>query len=197
LRLSPRCSKLEIAIGCTDRQLWRHSSRIPPRLASLSRERRAASLMAGDDGFKLRRTALNRGAPTISPSYVCTMASCNSEMNRRIFEAAGRLSDEERRAERGGFWRSVHGTLSHILWAGQMQMSRFAQWPKPVAPIEASGEGGVNLEALWRERETFDHALLEWAAGLARQWRDVTSSKALLVVHVLTIRPVIADRSTR
>jgi len=133
----------------------------------------------------------------ISLSYVCTMASYNSEMNRRIFEAAGRLSDEERRAERGVFWRSIHGTLSHILWADQMQMSRFAQWPKPVAPIEASGGDGVSFEALWQERETFDHALLEWAAGLAPQWldgeiawrsiakgRDVTSSKALLVVHM-------------
>jgi uncharacterized damage-inducible protein DinB len=40
----------------------------------------------------------------ITPSYVRTMAAYNSEMNRRLYAAASRLSDEERRRDRGAFW---------------------------------------------------------------------------------------------
>ena len=46
----------------------------------------------------------------ITPAYSRTMAAYNSEMNRRIYAAAGRLSDAERRAPRGAFWGSIHGT---------------------------------------------------------------------------------------
>ena len=53
----------------------------------------------------------------ITPAYVGTMAAYNAEMNRRLYGAAGRLSDAERRASRGAFWGSIHGTLTHILWA--------------------------------------------------------------------------------
>ena len=45
----------------------------------------------------------------ITPAYCRTMAAYNSEMNRRIYAAASRLSDAERRAPRGAFWGSIHG----------------------------------------------------------------------------------------
>jgi uncharacterized damage-inducible protein DinB len=53
----------------------------------------------------------------IAPDYCRTMAAYNSEMNRRLYAAASGLSDAERRAPRGAFWGSIHGTLTHILWA--------------------------------------------------------------------------------
>ena len=56
----------------------------------------------------------------ITPGYVRTMAAYNAEMNRRLYGAAARLSEEERRAARGGFWGSIHGTLTHILWAHEV-----------------------------------------------------------------------------
>ena len=64
----------------------------------------------------------------VSTGYVQTMARYNAEMNRRIFAAAARLDDQERRAQRGAFWGSVHGTLCHLLWGDQIWMSRFDGW---------------------------------------------------------------------
>lgn len=37
----------------------------------------------------------------ITPGYVRTMAAYNAEMNRRLYAAANRLSDAERRRDRG------------------------------------------------------------------------------------------------
>ena len=40
----------------------------------------------------------------ITPAYVRTMAAYNAEMNRRLYVAAGRLGEAERRASKGAFW---------------------------------------------------------------------------------------------
>ena len=52
----------------------------------------------------------------ITPAYCRTMATYNSEMNR-LYGAASRLSDVERRRDRGAFWGSLHATLVHICGA--------------------------------------------------------------------------------
>jgi len=65
----------------------------------------------------------------ITATYIRTMAAYNAEMNRRLYCAAARLSDAERRQPRGAFWGSIHGTLTHILWGDQQWMSRFDGWP--------------------------------------------------------------------
>ena len=67
----------------------------------------------------------------VNPAFVRTMAAYNAEMNRRLYEAAARIPDAERRKDRGAFWGSLHGTLCHLLWGDQMWMSRFDNWPKP------------------------------------------------------------------
>ena len=74
----------------------------------------------------------------VNAAFVRTMAAYNAEMNRRLYAAAGRLPDAERRKDRGAFWGSLHGTLSHLVWGDQMWMARFDGWPKP-ATIQASG----------------------------------------------------------
>ena len=67
----------------------------------------------------------------VSPAFVRTMAAYNGEMNTRLYTAAGRLSDEARRLQRGAFWDSIHGTFNHLLWADQTWMARFDGWPPP------------------------------------------------------------------
>ena len=67
----------------------------------------------------------------VTPAYVRTMAAYNAEMNRRLYDAAARIADAERRKDRGAFWGSLHGTLCHLLWGDRMWMSRFDGWPKP------------------------------------------------------------------
>src|SRR5215475_2627132 len=74
---------------------------------------------------------LGRNPVMISPAYVRLMAEYNAEMNRRLYAAAARLSDADRRADRGAFWGSIHGSLNHLLWGYTQWMSRFDNWEKP------------------------------------------------------------------
>jgi len=67
----------------------------------------------------------------ISASFVRTMTAYNAEMNRGLYAAAGRLTGTQRRAGRGAFFKSIHGTLDHLPWGDRTWMSRFDGWPKP------------------------------------------------------------------
>ena len=75
----------------------------------------------------------------VSSGFVQMMALYNAEMNQRVFAAAARLTDQDRRKQRGAFWGSIHGTLCHLLWGDQMWMCRFDGWPKPPATGGAHG----------------------------------------------------------
>ena len=44
-----------------------------------------------------------------------TMARYNRWMNERIYKLCEKLPDAERKADRGAFFRSIHGTLNHLL----------------------------------------------------------------------------------
>ncbi len=49
----------------------------------------------------------------------------NTWMNDRLFEVCSQLSDEERKRDVGAFFKSIHGTLNHILLADRIWMGRF------------------------------------------------------------------------
>jgi len=132
----------------------------------------------------------------ITPAYVRTMAAYNAEMNRRLYGAAARLSDAERRELRGAFWGSIHGTLTHILWGDRQWMSRFGNWPRPTTPIKQSAAMIEDFALLSAEREKADADISGWAAKVDDEWldgdltwfsgaanREVTARKRLLVSH--------------
>jgi uncharacterized damage-inducible protein DinB len=49
----------------------------------------------------------------------------NAWANGRLYEAAAALSTEQYRADRGAFFKSVHGTLNHLLVTDRVWMHRF------------------------------------------------------------------------
>ena len=55
----------------------------------------------------------------IDRAYVQRMARYNRWQNENLYGVADRLSEDERRRERGAFFGSIHKTLSHILWGDQ------------------------------------------------------------------------------
>ncbi len=132
----------------------------------------------------------------ITPDFVRLMAAYNAEMNRRIFAAAGRLSDAERKVDRGAFWKSLHGTLNHLLWGDCQWMSRFDGWPKPEVSIKQSDGLVEDFDALRVRRVQADAAIEEWAARVDTAWlaqdlvwfsgaagREMRRPKGPLVVH--------------
>ncbi|NNM70936.1 DinB family protein [Enterovirga aerilata] len=96
--------------------------------------------------------------------HVRMFAAYNSWANRRLYDAAARLPDEQYRADRGAFFKSVHGTLNHLLVTDRIWMRRF------------TGEGEVadrldailfdRLPDLRAAREAEDRRIESYAAGL-------------------------------
>jgi uncharacterized damage-inducible protein DinB len=132
----------------------------------------------------------------ITPAYVRTMAAYNSEMNRRLYAAASRLSDTERRRDRGAFWHSLHGTLVHILWGDGQWMSRFDGWERPATPIRESDGMIEDFASLSTRRADADAKIEDWAARVDEAYlvrdltwfsgaaeREVSAPYGLLVTH--------------
>ena len=132
----------------------------------------------------------------ITPEWCRMLAAYNAEMNRRLYAAADRLSDAQRREDRGAFFGSVQGTLSHLLWGDAMWMSRFDGWERPAGSIEESPGLHADWEALKVARTAADARIEGWAARVAPDWlagemrwfsgavgREMTRPVAVLVTH--------------
>ncbi|AXK80500.1 damage-inducible protein DinB [Pseudolabrys taiwanensis] len=52
-------------------------------------------------------------------------AGYNAWCNERLYDAAATVPDTEYRADRGAFFKSLHGTLNHLLVADRVWMRRF------------------------------------------------------------------------
>ena len=134
----------------------------------------------------------------IDRAYVQRMARYNRWQNENLYGTADRLSDAERRRERGAFFGSIHKTLSHLLWADNIQMSRFtSDVPKPAASIPESISLYPDWSALKDERGRFDRMIIGWADSVDDEWladdlsyvsaaigREVTKPCWLLVAHL-------------
>lgn len=133
----------------------------------------------------------------ITPAWVAMMATYNSEMNRRLYAAAGRLTDGERCAPCGALFGSIHGTLSHLVWADQMWMSRFDGWDKPSQSIADSPEAVADFPTLLATRTNIDARMEAWARRVTPAvlegetvWfsgsvqRDVAKPTALVITHL-------------
>jgi uncharacterized damage-inducible protein DinB len=132
----------------------------------------------------------------VQPPFVRTMAAYNAEMNRRLYAAAARLSDADRRQLRGAFWGSIHGTLCHLLWGDQAWMSRFDNWPKPDVPIKQSAAMIDDFATLQARRVKADADIIAWADRVDDAWlaedlvwfsgaaqKEMRRQKAPLMVH--------------
>ena len=75
-------------------------------------------------------------------SHYATFARYNQWANRRLYDAAALLSDAEYRADRGAYFKSMHGTLNHLLTTDRIWMKRFT----------GAGEAPERLDTILHER---------------------------------------------
>jgi uncharacterized damage-inducible protein DinB len=133
----------------------------------------------------------------IAPAFAQKMARYNRWQNASLYAAADALSDAARREDRGAFFRSIHGTLAHLLWADAMWMSRLAGGPKPGVALRDSPEYRADWVGLKQERVQMDELLIGWADRLDQEalagdlaWfsgargTEVVMPRALVVVHL-------------
>lgn len=100
----------------------------------------------------------------ISPEHARTMASYNRWMNRRLYDCCATLPDEERRRDVGAFFRSIHGTLNHLLLGDRLWLGRFTGKPFPVKSLDQ--ELYADFDVLRTERERTDQEIFDWLARL-------------------------------
>lgn len=105
----------------------------------------------------------------ITPAYAETMARYNAWQNRSLYGLASRLTDAQRRENRGAFFGSVHGTLCHLLFGDRAWMWRFTRDEalKPMVKRTVDTASFVpGWEALNAERAALDARILAWARAL-------------------------------
>ncbi len=133
----------------------------------------------------------------ISSDHVRLMAAYNKWQNSSIFEAADTLTDEARQADRGAFFKSIHATLSHVLWADELWMSRFTTHPAPDGGIPESSVRYRDWAMLKKVRTAMDKTMIQWAATISPSdlngdlsWfsgamgREVSRPRWLLITHL-------------
>ena len=70
-------------------------------------------------------------------------AAYNAWANERLYDAAAQLSDADYRADRGAFFKSVHGTLNHLLIGDRIWMRRFTGTEPCAGPARRDPARGV------------------------------------------------------
>jgi uncharacterized damage-inducible protein DinB len=101
----------------------------------------------------------------------------NRLMNERLYAASGELPDAELRRDRGAFFKSVLGTLNHIMVGDIVWLQRFAGHPGSAQvlayvsglprPAALSTILFDDLARLGEERARLDRLIIDWIDALS------------------------------
>ena len=107
------------------------------------------------------------------------LARYNRWMNDRLYALCEEIPDAERKRDRGAFFRSIHGTLNHLLLADRAWLARFTGDPAKWQSRDAAGgvievrsldqELYADFAELRRQRAVTDAVILAWADGLTSE----------------------------
>jgi len=115
----------------------------------------------------------------LTPAAARQLAAYNRWMNDKLYQAAASLPGDVLHGERGAFFGSLFGTLSHIVVGDTVWLRRFATlpygaevlqpvllWPQPAA---LDARPAANLAELTALRQQLDNHIEQWAATLDEQ----------------------------
>jgi uncharacterized damage-inducible protein DinB len=94
-------------------------------------------------------------------------AAYNSWANQRVYDAAAELDDDELNRDTGAFFRSMTGTLNHLLAADRIWMKRFTG--EGDAPASLDEILFDELPPLRAAREAEDRRIVKWVGGLGEE----------------------------
>ena len=92
------------------------------------------------------------------------MAAYNQQMNQQFYTACDKLSDAELKQDRGVFFKSIFGTLNHLLLVDRLWIGGFTK--NSVAYGALDEELYADFAELRAERERMDAVILAWADTL-------------------------------
>lgn len=116
----------------------------------------------------------------MTPEYFQALARYNRWINAKVYGAAAVLTDEDRKRDRGAFFKSIHATLNHILLADRVWMGRFES-----VQLESGhmGPGGIrsldqelfaDYAELTAAREQMDAEIAGWVGKVSQERLSAT-----------------------
>lgn len=113
---------------------------------------------------------------------ITLMANYNQWMNRKVYDAAGTLTDAQLILDRQAFFGSILGTLNHLMLGDTVWLKRFAEHPadfSALAPLSAIATPAdlkqlafVDLSELSAHRAWLDQLIIDWAYSLQESHLD-------------------------
>ncbi|MGY2373017.1 DinB family protein [Pseudomonas sp. SDO524_S393] len=129
--------------------------------------------------------------------HLTLMASYNQWMNRKVYQAAGSLTDAELALDRQAFFGSILGTLNHLALADTVWLKRFAQHPahysalEPLTaittPTNLKQLAFADIRELTSHRAWLDQLILDWVPTLTEADLDHR-------LHYHNMRGIAADK---
>lgn len=108
--------------------------------------------------------------------HIRLMAAYNEWMNAKLYDAVKSLPAEELVADRKAFFRSILGTLNHLVVGDTIWLKRFATHPADYSALEpvksfpnpASLDQILfnDIQNLSEYRKTLDRIIIEWAQSI-------------------------------
>jgi uncharacterized damage-inducible protein DinB len=103
----------------------------------------------------------------IDRAYCTTLAEYNAWMNQKLYAICAEIPDRKRQEDLGAFFKSIHGTLDHLLASDRAWMGRFINQPFNQG---ISQELYSDFDELHKAREVTDQQIVEWAKTLTSEW---------------------------
>ncbi|NES19127.1 MAG: damage-inducible protein DinB [Symploca sp. SIO3E6] len=99
--------------------------------------------------------------------YFQRLSQYNQWMNKRLYQVCEAIPDSVRKEDRGAFFRSIHGTLNHILLADKVWLGRFYAQPFEIQSL--AQELYTEFETLHQERQNTDKEIQDWVDSLTEE----------------------------
>jgi uncharacterized damage-inducible protein DinB len=96
------------------------------------------------------------------------LARYNTLANRRVYESCSQLTDAERKRTRPAFFKSIHGTLNHIMVGDRIWLTRFEGGEIPSTGLDAMLY--EDFDELREARIAEDQRIEAFASGLAEEF---------------------------
>lgn len=121
------------------------------------------------------------------------LSKYNTGANRRLYTACASLDDAARKLDRLGFFKSIHGTLNHILVGDRIWLTRFRGETIPSTALDAILYD--EFEALCAARENEDSTIEVFFESVGdaffsdhihynnNEGRDLSDPTSLLAAH--------------
>ncbi|MDM4772688.1 DinB family protein [Solimonas sp. SE-A11] len=104
----------------------------------------------------------------ISRDWCRRMARYNHWMNQKLYDAAAQLSEAQRQEDRGAFFKSLHATLDHLVYADTAWLYRFTG--RDISVLDPRKLQYTDFATLRAARERLDAEILAWVETVDENW---------------------------